>query len=69
MALICPKCGALQPDAPRCANCGFKFEVPIETSQGTLTTKGQLVDYALAILVLIIIVIIVFGAIVLWIIL
>lgn len=52
MPQFCPKCGQLQPDGPRCINCGARFEVPVETSQGTVVTKGQLRDYAVAIVLL-----------------
>ncbi len=67
MPQICPACGQLQPDGPRCLNCGTKFEVPIQTTQGTWVTIRQLRDSALAILGLIalaVIAVIAIGAII-----
>ena len=52
MPQVCPKCNQLQPDGPRCLNCGAKFDVPLKTSQGTFITKQQLVDYGLALILL-----------------
>lgn len=46
----CPRCGALQPDGPRCQSCGYKFETPIKTSQGTYVTKEQLHEAILLII-------------------
>jgi len=64
MPRICPKCGTLQPDGPRCLNCGAKFDAVIETSQGTRVTKRQVRDYALYIMGIIAITMVFFGAIV-----
>ena len=63
MPQFCPKCGTLQPDGPRCLNCGARFELPIETSQGGQVTKSQLRDYALTILAIVVIVMLFLGSI------
>ena len=64
MPQYCPKCGALQPDGPRCLNCGAKFDVPIQTSQGTWVTRSQLRDAALAIVGLVVLLMLCFGGLV-----
>jgi hypothetical protein len=50
MPRICPECRKLQPDGPKCHNCGYVYPVPIETSQGTQTSVRQLVSYGLYII-------------------
>ena len=67
MPQICPECGQLQPDGPRCLNCGAKFEAPIQTTQGTWVTGRQLRDSAMVIVGLValaLIVVIALGAII-----
>lgn len=64
MPRVCPRCGALQPEGPQCANCGFKFEQPVRTAQDTQVTASQLRDYALLIVGLALIVMLAFAAIV-----
>lgn len=61
MPQFCPKCGALQPDGPRCLNCGQKLDLPIRTSQGTWVTRQQLRDAVLLILGLIGVMLFLFG--------
>ncbi len=61
---ICPRCGALQPEGTQCAACGFKFEQPLQTTQGTRVTVSQLRDYALLIVGLALILMLAFAAIV-----
>jgi len=64
MPRVCPRCGALQPEGPQCANCGLQFEQPLTTAQGTQVTAGQLRDYALLIVGLALVVMLAFAAIV-----
>ncbi len=61
MPRYCPKCGALQPDGPRCANCGAKFETPFQTSQGTWVTRSQLRDAVLLIVGLVVVLMLCIG--------
>lgn len=64
MPQYCPKCGALQPDGPRCQNCGHKFESPIQTSQGTWTTSSQLRAAVLMIVGIVLLLMLCFGGLV-----